>query len=196
MTKLNKLQGRLDVQNNRLTRLNNNEVNLNSKLDVLKKKQTNVKNKISSLKNKIQQLSSNNKSIVELAQDTPNLSTLVSALQKADLVSTLSGTGPFTVFVPTNDAFGKLPSDTLPNLLKTEKKEELSNILTYHVVPGKVLSSDLKDKQTIQTVNGDNVNVTLKDNCVYINDAKVTTADVGASNGVVHIIDSVLLPPS
>ena len=191
MTKLNNniLQERLSVQNKRLTLLK-------SKQDILKTKQTNVEKKISGLNNKIQQLPSYNKSIVELAQDTPNLSTLVLALQKANLVSTLSGTGPFTVFAPSNKAFSKLPTDTLTNLLKTENKHDLSNILTYHVVPGKVLSSDLKDNQNIITVNGKSVKVHLKNNCVYINNAKVTTADVGASNGVVHIIDSVLLPPS
>ncbi|MEM1324712.1 MAG: fasciclin domain-containing protein [Bacteroidota bacterium] len=137
----------------------------------------------------------NGKTVVELAVETESLSTLVAAVQAAGLVETLNGGGPFTVFAPTNDAFAALPDGTLDMLLKPENKDKLTAILTYHVVPGKVMSTDLSDGQTAGTVQGDNVVVDLSDG-VKINGATVTAADVEASNGVVHIIDKVILPPS
>jgi len=133
--------------------------------------------------------------IVALASDTENLSTLVAAVQAAGLVETLQGDGPFTVFAPTNEAFAALPEGTLDNLLQPENKDQLTAILTYHVVPAEVRSGDLSDGMTAATVNGAEITVSL-DGGVMINDANVTTADVEASNGVVHIIDKVILPPS
>lgn len=132
--------------------------------------------------------------IVNLASGTDDLSTLVTAVKAADLVETLQGDGPFTVFAPTNAAFEKLPDGTLESLLKAENKDKLTEILTYHVVSGKVMSSDLKDGMTAKTVEGSEITIKLGDN-VMVNDAKVIKADIGASNGVVHLIDSVILPP-
>lgn len=132
--------------------------------------------------------------IVNLASSTDNLSTLVAAVKAADLVETLQGDGPFTVFAPTNEAFEKLPEGTLESLLKPENKDQLTKILTYHVVSGKVMSSDLKDGMTAKTVEGSEIKIRLGDN-VMINEAIVVKADIGASNGVVHVIDSVILPP-
>lgn len=132
--------------------------------------------------------------IVDLAVATPDLSTLVSAVQAASLVETLSGDGPFTVFAPTNSAFNALPEGTLASLLLPENKQKLTDILTYHVVSGNVMSSDLSDGQIIDTVNGAKLTVSIKDGVVKVGNATVTTPDVKASNGVVHIIDTVLLP--
>jgi len=134
------------------------------------------------------------KTIVDLAVATPDLSTLVTALQAADLVGTLSGAGPFTVFAPTNEAFAALPAGTLANLLKPENKKELVDLLTYHVASGDVHAKDLMDMDMLQTVEGKDVTVRISHKDIFINSAKVTTADVGASNGVVHIIDEVLMP--
>ena len=131
--------------------------------------------------------------IVSIAQDTEQLSTLVTAVKAADLVETLNGDGPFTVFAPTNQAFGNLPDGTLDMLLKPENKDQLRSILTYHVVAGKVMSSDLEDGQMVETVQGNKIKVSLSDGAM-INDAKVVKADVEASNGVVHIIDAVIMP--
>lgn len=133
--------------------------------------------------------------IVALAADTESLSTLVSAVQAAGLVETLQGEGPFTVFAPTNEAFAALPEGTLENLLKPENKDQLTAILTYHVVPGKVMSTDLSDGMTAATVNGAEVTISTT-NGAQVNDANVVSADVEASNGVVHVIDAVILPPS
>merc|ERR1719181_904426 len=135
-------------------------------------------------------------SIPALATADKDLSTLVAALKAADLVDTLSGKGPFTVFAPTNEAFAKLPKGTLDNLLKPENKQQLVDILTYHVVAGDVNKADLMDMDMLQTVEGKNVTVRVADGGVLINSAKVTSADNDASNGVVHIIDAVLMPPS
>ncbi len=137
--------------------------------------------------------------IVVVASDTPTLSTLVTAVKAASLVETLSGTGPYTVFAPTNEAFAALPAGTLDTLLMPENVDQLKSILTYHVVAGKVLSTDLKDGQVITTVQGENLTVSITGGMVYIIDAKgnkavVEKADVNAENGVVHVIDSVLLP--
>lgn len=135
------------------------------------------------------------KDIVALAMDTESLSTLVTAVKAGDLVETLQGEGPFTVFAPTNEAFAALPEGTLEDLLKPENKDQLVSILTYHVVPGKIMSSDLSDGQTAATVNGKEIEVSVGEG-VQINGANVAMADVEASNGVVHVIDQVILPPS
>lgn len=141
----------------------------------------------------------NAKDIVALASGTDSLSTLVTAVQAADLVTTLQSEGPFTVFAPTNDAFEALPAGTLDTLLKPENKQQLSSILTYHVVSGKAMYSDLSDGMQLTTVSGGKLNVEITDGKVYIVDAKgmkamVVSADIAASNGVVHVIDNVLMP--
>ena len=141
----------------------------------------------------------NQQDIVDTAVATESLSTLVTAAQAADLVDTLKGEGPFTVFAPTNAAFEKLPEGTLDNLLLEENKEQLASLLQYHVVSGKVMSGDLENGQTVATLNGENLTVEITDGMVYLVDAtgakaQVTTADVETSNGVVHIIDSVVMP--
>ncbi len=139
--------------------------------------------------------------IVQLAEATPDLSTLVKAVSAAGLVDTLSGPGPFTVFAPSNEAFEKLPGGLLDSLLKPENKEALTKVLTYHVLAAKVMSKDITEGLRATTVEGKNVSAYIVKGSVYIvggetrNYAKVTTADVEASNGVVHIIDTVLLPP-
>merc|ERR1712125_200421 len=132
--------------------------------------------------------------IVELAQSVDDLSTLVAAVVAGDLVETLSSPGPFTVFAPTNEAFGALPAGTLDSLLKPENKDQLVDILTYHVLPSQVLSTDLKPKQVVKTVEGKELLVSIYKGDVYANKAKVVGADNLASNGVAHIIDGVLLP--
>lgn len=133
------------------------------------------------------------KKIVKIAQDSDQLSTLVTAVKAADLVETLNGEGPFTVFAPTNQAFGNLPDGTVDMLLKEENKGQLQSILTYHVVSGKIMSSDLKDGQMVETVQGNKIKVSLSDGAM-INGANVVKADIEASNGVVHIIDAVIMP--
>lgn len=135
------------------------------------------------------------RNIVALASDTEALSTLVTAVKAADLVKTLSGEGPFTVFAPTNDAFAALPEGTLEMLLKPENKDKLIAVLTYHVVPGTVYSKDLKDGQTVETVQGEEIVISLKGGA-KVNGTSVTMPDIKASNGVVHVIDQVILPPS
>jgi len=132
--------------------------------------------------------------IVELAQSVDDLSTLVAAVVAGDLAETLSSPGPFTVFAPTNEAFGALPEGTLDSLLKPENKDQLVDILTYHVLPVQVLSTDLKPKQVVKTVEGKELLVSIYKGDVYANKAKVVGADNLASNGVAHIIDGVLLP--
>merc|ERR1711865_419318 len=134
------------------------------------------------------------KTIVDLAVATEDLFTLVAALKAADLVGTLSGKGPFTVFAPTNEAFAALPAGVLANLLKPENKAQLVDILTYHVASGDVQSKDLTDMEMIKTVEGKDVQARVLSSTIFINSAKVTAADNEASNGVVHIIDSVLMP--
>ncbi len=136
---------------------------------------------------------SNTKNIVETAVEAGSFKTLVAAVTAAGLAETLSGTGPFTVFAPTDDAFAKIPSETLTDLLKPENKEKLAGILTYHVVSGKVLAADAAKLTTAKTVNGQEIKIDATSG-VKINDATVTTADVEASNGVIHIIDTVLMP--
>lgn len=151
-------------------------------------------NSTESSQNVTQEAPQAQQTIVDLAIATDELSTLVAAVQAAGLVETLSGEGPFTVFAPTNDAFAALPDGTLDSLLLPENKQQLTDILTYHVVEGKVMSSDLSDGQVIKTVNGGELTVSIVDGVVKIGDATVTTVDVEGSNGVVHIIDTVLLP--
>jgi len=132
--------------------------------------------------------------IPELAA-AANLSTLVAAITAAKLGATLSGAGPFTVFAPTNDAFTALPAGVLTALLKPENIKDLVTVLEYHVASGEVLSTDLKNGEQIKTLEGQDVNVTIAGSDVSINDAKVTKANVFAVNGVVHVINAVLLPP-
>lgn len=137
--------------------------------------------------------------IVDIAAGDPNFSTLVAALSAAGLVDTLSGPGPFTVFAPTNAAFNALPAGTVDNLLLPENLDTLRSILTYHVVPGSITSSQLVGtRQRVATVQGGTVDINgvqSKLNFgVRVNDANVTTADIIASNGVIHVIDKVLLP--
>ena len=136
--------------------------------------------------------------IVDVAAGNSTFSTLVAAVTAADLAGTLSGAGPFTVFAPTNAAFDKLPAGTVASLLKPENKRQLVNILTYHVVSGKVLSGTVVtlNGKNVKTVNGATVRVTVKNGKVMVNNANVTAVDVAASNGVIHVIDSVLLPPA
>lgn len=135
-----------------------------------------------------------NKNVVETAIASPDHSTLVAAVQAAGLAETLSGTGPFTVFAPTNAAFDKLPKGTVDGLLKPEKKDDLTKILTYHVVPGSLKAADLTDGQKLKTVQGEELTVSVKDGKVMIDGANVTAADLTASNGVIHVIDAVVMP--
>ena len=130
--------------------------------------------------------------IVDTAAGNDDFETLVAAVQAADLVDTLKGEGPFTVFAPTDDAFAAL-GDTVDELLKPENKDKLTAVLTYHVVPGKVMSSDLTDDAMVATVQGSDVTIDL-DNGPMVNDANVTTADIETSNGVIHVIDKVIVP--
>ncbi len=136
--------------------------------------------------------------IVDVAAGNSTFSTLVAAVTAADLVGTLSSAGPFTVFAPTNAAFDKLPAGTVSSLLKPENKATLVGILTYHVVAGKVLSGDVVklNGKNVKTVNGATVRVTVKNGKVMVNSANVTAVDVAASNGVIHVLDAVLLPPA
>jgi len=131
------------------------------------------------------------KNIVALAKESAK--TLAAAVTAADLVKTLEGTGPFTVFAPTDAAFAAIQKD-VDSLLKPENKAKLAKILTYHVVSGKHMAAELKDGSELTTVQGEKLKVSLKNNKVMIGEAHVTTADVAASNGVVHLIDKVLMP--
>lgn len=135
------------------------------------------------------------KDIVDTAVGAGDFNTLVAAVQAAGLVETLKGDGPFTVFAPTDAAFAALPEGTVETLLKPENKDQLIAILTYHVVPGKVMSTDLQDDMMATTVQGTDIMIDL-DNGVMINDASVAAADIAASNGVIHVIDKVILPSS
>ncbi len=131
--------------------------------------------------------------IVEVASGAGTFNTLVAAVKAADLVETLSGDGPFTVFAPTDEAFAKLPEGTVENLLKPENKADLIAILTYHVVPGKVMAGDISNGMTPATVNGGTLTIMTKDG-VKVDNAIVVAADVAADNGVIHVIDTVMLP--
>lgn len=133
------------------------------------------------------------KDIVDTAAEAGSFSTLLAAAEAAGLVETLKGEGPLTVFAPTDDAFAALPEGTVDSLLLPENKDQLTAILTYHVVPGAVKSTDLSDDMTAATVQGGEITVDLGDK-VMINDATVVTPDIEASNGVIHVIDKVLMP--
>jgi uncharacterized surface protein with fasciclin (FAS1) repeats len=133
--------------------------------------------------------------VVDTAVATGQFKTLAAALDRAGLVSILKGPGPFTVFAPTDAAFAKLPAGTVDDLLKPENKAQLTAILTYHVVPGRVMAADVAQLTEAKTVNGEMVKVRADGGSVMVNDAKVTAADVTASNGVIHVIDTVILPP-
>ena len=136
--------------------------------------------------------------LVENAAEASTLTTLVAAVQAADLAATLSGPGPFTVFAPTNSAFDKLPDGTVSTLTQPANKGQLTGILTYHVVPGRLSAADLRDGQMLTTVNGEQLRVTVNGGTVMVGNsqgmATVTQADVYASNGVAHTIDTVLMP--
>jgi uncharacterized surface protein with fasciclin (FAS1) repeats len=133
------------------------------------------------------------KDIVDTAVGAGTFNTLAAALTAAGLVETLKGEGPFTVFAPTDDAFAALPAGTVEDLLKPENKDKLTAILTYHVVAGKVMSTDLTNDMKAATVQGSEVTI-MTEGGVMVNDAKVTTADIEASNGVIHVIDKVIMP--
>ena len=139
-------------------------------------------------------MTTNTQDIVDTAVSAGQFKTLAAALTAAGLVDTLKGHGPFTVFAPTDAAFAKLPAGTFENLLKPENKAQLTAILTYHVVSGKVMAADVVKLKEAKTVNGKMLQVKVNGSEVMINDAKVTATDIAASNGVIHVIDSVVLP--
>lgn len=134
--------------------------------------------------------------IVDTAVEAGQFNTLAAALEAADLVDTLKGDGPFTVFAPTDEAFAKLPEGTVESLLKPENREQLVAVLTYHVVPGKVYAADVVNLTEATTVNGAAVSIQVMDGSVHIDNANVIKTDIVASNGVIHVIDSVILPKS
>ena len=132
--------------------------------------------------------------VVDIAVGSADHTTLVAAVTAAGLVETLSGDGPFTVFAPTNAAFDALPAGTVEELVKPENKEKLTSILTYHVVAGNVLSSQLTDGQKVATLNGQELMVAIKEGVVTINGIKVVASDLAGTNGVVHVVEGVILP--
>jgi uncharacterized surface protein with fasciclin (FAS1) repeats len=132
------------------------------------------------------------KSIVETAVGAGKFNTLVTAVKAADLVETLSGPGPFTVFAPTDDAFAALPAGTVESLL--QNKDKLQAILTYHVVAGKVMAADVVNLKSAKTVNGQEITIMVKDETVMVDNAKVVMTDIECTNGVIHVIDAVILP--
>jgi uncharacterized surface protein with fasciclin (FAS1) repeats len=134
------------------------------------------------------------KDIVDTAVGAGSFKTLAKALQAADLVTTLKGAGPFTVFAPTDEAFAKLPQATLDDLLKPENKAKLRRILSYHVVAGRVTAADVQKLKTAKAVSGDTIDITVAGGAVKVEQAQVTKTDIAASNGVIHVIDSVILP--
>lgn len=134
--------------------------------------------------------------IVDTAVAAGQFKTLAAALNGAGLVSTLKGSGPFTVFAPTDAAFAKLPAGTVEDLLKPENKDKLTAILTYHVVPGRVMAADVAKLKEAKTVNGKTLSVSAKGSGVMVNQANVTKTDIAASNGVIHVVDTVILPPA
>jgi len=137
---------------------------------------------------------SSKKDIVETAVAAGNFKTLAAALQAAGLVDTLKGGGPFTVFAPTDEAFAKLPAGTVEDLLKPENKQKLISILTYHVVAGDVMANDVVKLSEAKTLNGKEVKIMVEGGKVMVDGANVTKTDIKCSNGVIHVIDSVLLP--
>ena len=134
------------------------------------------------------------KDIVDTAVEAGNFKTLATALKAADLVETLKGKGPFTVFAPTDEAFAKLPKGTVEDLLKPENKKKLAGILTYHVVAGKVMAADVVKLTEATTVQGSKVSIKVSDGKVTVDAANVVKTDIGCSNGVIHVIDAVILP--
>jgi uncharacterized surface protein with fasciclin (FAS1) repeats len=138
---------------------------------------------------------SQTKDIVDTAVANGSFKTLATALKAAGLIDTLKGAGPFTVFAPTDAAFAKLPAGTVETLLKPENKDQLRRVLTYHVVPGKVEAAQVTKMNSAKAVSGDTITIAVKNGKVMVNNATVVTADVGASNGVIHVIDTVILPP-
>ncbi len=134
------------------------------------------------------------KTIVEIAAGAEDFSTLVAAVKAADLVDVLSSKGPFTVFAPTNEAFAKLPEGTVESLLKPENKEKLIAVLKYHVVPGKVMAKDVVKVDSAKTAQGSSVTVTVEGKTVKVDNATVVKTDIEASNGVIHVIDTVIIP--
>jgi len=136
-----------------------------------------------------------NKNIVDTAASAGQFRTLVAAIDEAGLAGTLKGPGPFTVFAPTDAAFAKLPPGTVQTLLKPENKAKLVAILTYHVVPGRVMAADVVKLKQAKTVNGEPLAIRANGGSVMVNDAKVTATNIAASNGVIHVIDTVMLPP-
>ena len=136
------------------------------------------------------------KDVVKIANGSKDHSTLVATLKQAELVNALSNAGPFTVFAPTNAAFDKVPKETLDNLMKDENKAQLKDILEYHVYVGTLRTEMMEDGQTLNQVNGSNVTITKKDGKVMINNSATVVVSIPASNGIIHVIDAVLLPPS
>lgn len=136
------------------------------------------------------------KDVVKVAVSSKDHTTLVAALKQADLVTSLSNAGPFTVFAPTNAAFDKIPKETLDGLMKDDKKADLQNILQYHVTVSAMKAESFTDGQTLGMVNGDNVTVQVKDGKITLNNSATIIASIPASNGIIHVIDGVLLPPA
>lgn len=134
------------------------------------------------------------KDIVDTAVAAGSFKTLAKALEAADLISTLKGAGPFTVFAPTDEAFAKLPAGTVEMLLKPENKAKLKRVLTYHVVPGKVMAADVTKMSSAKAVSGDALSITVHDGMVMIDKSRVAKTDIAASNGVIHVIDTVMMP--
>jgi uncharacterized surface protein with fasciclin (FAS1) repeats len=135
------------------------------------------------------------KDLVDTAVAAGQFETLAAAIGAAGLVETLKGEGPFTVFAPTDAAFAKLPAGTIETLLRPENKDRLTAILTYHVVPGRVMAADVVNLDEAETVNGKMVDISVDGGAVMLNDATVTATDIAASNGVIHVIDTVIRPP-
>jgi uncharacterized surface protein with fasciclin (FAS1) repeats len=136
------------------------------------------------------------KDVVKIAAGSKDHTTLVAAIKQGDLVNSLSNAGPFTVFAPTNAAFDKVPKETLDNLMKNENKAQLQDVLQYHVYVGTLKTEMMDDGQTLNQVNGGNISITKKDGKVMINNSATVIASIPASNGIIHVIDGVLLPPS
>ncbi len=134
--------------------------------------------------------------LVDTAVASGQFQTLAAALDAAGLVETLKGPGPFTVFAPTDEAFAKLPEGTVETLLQPENKDQLAAILTYHVVPGEVTAAEVVGLESAETVNGGTLEIDASNGAVMVNDAHVTATDIMATNGIIHIIDAVVLPPS
>ena len=135
------------------------------------------------------------KDIVDTAVAAGSFTTLAKALTAADLVATLKGPGPFTVFAPTDEAFAELPAGTVENLLKPESKVMLRRVLMYHVVPGKMMAADVVKISSAKAVSGDMLSIKVNDGTVMVDQARVVKTDIAASNGVIHVVDTVLLPP-